>query len=735
MRKFTFLALLGLCLWKPVPTAAQQLIKPERSDYQTSFAIVVDKDTYKAAKKELEAYKRVLEKRGLGAYLIYHNWDNPEQIKNSLQQLYGKDRLEGAVFVGNIPIPMIRDAQHLSSAFKMDQRINWQRSSVPSDRFYDDFDLQFDFIKQDSLNKQLYYYSLSAESPQFLQLDIYTARIKPTEGPQFIPRIKQYLQKVVQQADQKERLNTMMVYTGHGYHAESLNAWAAEQVALREQFPSMFTLQGNIAFLNFRMMKAMRDSYLSQIQRPDLDIAIYHGHGSDDTQLLNGYAYATAPHPSIENIKRYLRNKIQNVAESKGDVEAAKNRYHTWLDVPLSWMDNALVDSVIRADSLENAGADLHISDLETATPNAKFVMLDACDNGAFHHADYMAAHYAFSPGNTLVTLANSVGVLQDIWPNRLLGILQQGVRMGNWFKQVAYLETHLFGDPTFAFDTDNTTAAAQYNTALQNPHQQEELWKSLLSSADVDLQNMALQQLFLIQGDKQSAQLRDTYFSSPNMTVRLQCLQLLSSLDNADYVAVLKQAVHDPYELTQRLAVQMMGEKGNVDLIPALLEATFNYKHMERVASRIQNVLPFMPNKATEQALEQEIQKVGHLSNIVSWEEQLLKSQLKNEAKLLKDYGQINDSSRDKKERFFSIRTLRAYRYHEAIPYIITLILNENEDRDLRIHAIEALSWFPKSYAKQAIIEACQSLTGSNDLAIKKQAIKTLAILNCKGY
>jgi len=368
MKKNIFLASLAFLLWIPQAGFTQQVIKPATKGYKTSFAIVVDKDTYTEAKTELEAYKNVLEKKGLGTYLIYHNWEKPEQVKNQLQQLYSKDKLEGAVFVGQIPVPMIRDAQHLSSAFKMDQRINWQRSTIPSDRFYDDFDLNFDFIKQDTLNKQLFYYSLSAESPQFLQMDIYTARIKPTEGDQFIPRIKQYLQKVVLQANQKEKLNKMMVYTGHGYHAESLNAWAAEQVSLREQFPQLFTLQGRIDFLNFRMMKSMRDSYLSQLQRPDLDIAIYHGHGSDDIQLLNGYAYATAPQPSIENIKRYLRNKIQNVAESKGDVEAAKNRYHTWLDVPLSWMENALVDSVIRADSLENALADLVLKDWEFMT-------------------------------------------------------------------------------------------------------------------------------------------------------------------------------------------------------------------------------------------------------------------------------------------------------------------------------------------------------------------------------
>ena len=36
-------------------------------------------------------------------------------------RLYRESRLEGAVFIGDIPIPMIRKAQHMTSAFKMDE--------------------------------------------------------------------------------------------------------------------------------------------------------------------------------------------------------------------------------------------------------------------------------------------------------------------------------------------------------------------------------------------------------------------------------------------------------------------------------------------------------------------------------------------------------------------------------------------------------------------------------------
>lgn len=39
------------------------------------------------------------------------------------------------MFVGDVPVAMVRKAQHLTSAFKMDEEHDWFESSVPSDRF------------------------------------------------------------------------------------------------------------------------------------------------------------------------------------------------------------------------------------------------------------------------------------------------------------------------------------------------------------------------------------------------------------------------------------------------------------------------------------------------------------------------------------------------------------------------------------------------------------------------
>ena len=171
--------------------------KAERS----SFAVVVDNETYAACKNEIDSYKALLQKEGLFASILSSNWNTPQQVKDALYKLYKTDNLQGAIFIGNIPIVMVRDAQHLTTAFKMDQERNPMfQSSVPSDRFYDDFDLLFNYIKNDSINSLFFYYSLDANSPQKIESDIYTGRLKPTKrGEAGYDQIRKYFKKLIQE--------------------------------------------------------------------------------------------------------------------------------------------------------------------------------------------------------------------------------------------------------------------------------------------------------------------------------------------------------------------------------------------------------------------------------------------------------------------------------------------------------------------------------------------------------
>ena len=133
-----------------LPTLGYAMLRiPPGVKTATRFAIVTDSLTYSKIPEAIQAYRSAVENDGLGTTLLVASWQSPENIRAEIQELASQQiPLEGVVFIGDIPIPMIRDAQHMASAFKMDQqRFPYIRSSVPSDRFYDDFDLRFDFIE------------------------------------------------------------------------------------------------------------------------------------------------------------------------------------------------------------------------------------------------------------------------------------------------------------------------------------------------------------------------------------------------------------------------------------------------------------------------------------------------------------------------------------------------------------------------------------------------------------
>ena len=88
---------------------------------QNSFAIIVDSETYNHCKNEIEAYRESVTKSGLNAFILENDWDSPDEIRDTLFHYYNKKNLEGTVFVGDIPIAMIRKGQHFTSAFKMNE--------------------------------------------------------------------------------------------------------------------------------------------------------------------------------------------------------------------------------------------------------------------------------------------------------------------------------------------------------------------------------------------------------------------------------------------------------------------------------------------------------------------------------------------------------------------------------------------------------------------------------------
>src|ERR1035437_3930028 len=108
--------LILLVLVTVITCSAQVNIMYPVKTLPTSFAIVIDKETYDKTKDAVFAYRDAVELDGLSTYIVVSSWKNPEEVKAEIIKLYkGKPKLEGAVFIGDIPIPMIRNGQHMAS--------------------------------------------------------------------------------------------------------------------------------------------------------------------------------------------------------------------------------------------------------------------------------------------------------------------------------------------------------------------------------------------------------------------------------------------------------------------------------------------------------------------------------------------------------------------------------------------------------------------------------------------
>jgi len=148
------------------------------------FAIVIDPKSLGEARAEVEAYAKAVEQvNDLKTFIVEDRWGVPDSIRACLMQMHSEKQnpICGAVFIGDIPVAMVRDGQHLTSAFRMDQRRERKESSVPSDRFYDDFSLKFRYLDRDS-DEALFYYSLTPQSAQRITPSIFSGRIRPTDA-------------------------------------------------------------------------------------------------------------------------------------------------------------------------------------------------------------------------------------------------------------------------------------------------------------------------------------------------------------------------------------------------------------------------------------------------------------------------------------------------------------------------------------------------------------------------
>lgn len=691
--------------------------KAERS----SFAVVVDNETYAACKNEIDSYKALLQKEGLFASILSSNWNTPQQVKDALYKLYKTDNLQGAIFIGNIPIVMVRDAQHLTTAFKMDQERNPMfQSSVPSDRFYDDFDLLFNYIKKDSINSLFFYYSLDANSPQKIESDIYTGRLKPTKrGEAGYDQIRKYFKKLIQERSTSNKLDVLCSYTGEGSFSNSLTAWKEEPVILREQFPQAFKTANSAKFYMFYMYPVMKDVIAKELQRPELDLMLFHEHGMPNRQYLTGEPAESEN--LVESAKLAFRERLRRESGNPAKVKMLKEKYMSTFKIDSTWFNGAFDREIIIKDSLEELRRGIVLEDVPVIKPNARIVLFDACYNGDFREDRYIAGEYIFSDGKTLVTLGNSVNVLQDKSSGDMLGLLGLGFRVGEWARMTNILESHIIGDPTFRF-ADNKRAQIDFNST------NVDYWLKVLSAEKhPDLQSLALHKLFSLNYKEMSSLLTKTYFSSRSYMVRLQCIHLLPFYNDNNFKEVLKSSIYDPYEFIRRKSIYAMGRVGYDEFIPSVVSVYINDYLDERVAFNAVFAFDMLDIPKVKAEFEKQLSQNSAIYDKARAKDQFYK-RIESRERLAAGSLNLTDKKMKKGERLFSVSFLRNNNYHTPVERYLATLADKSEDSLIRLRLAEALGWYTYSYKKQIIIDSCKKIASEepDGSALKNELIKT---------
>ncbi len=680
---------------------AQQIERPSIGG-SSSFAVIADSLTYVNCRPQIELYKKTIESEGLPVFVAYAQWQSPEQVRTLLKRLHDEESLEGCVFIGDIPIAMITRAQHLTSAFKMDERkYPLRECSVPSDRFYDDFDLVF--TKRDEpADGLMHFYAMAPDSPQYISCDIYSARIKPqTSYGDPYAQIARYLEKVVREHKSGNEFDNFVSYTGHGSYSNSLTAWRSEQQISGEQFGGRFAAGNRARYLRYSMEPYMKYELIRELRRKDLDFMVFHEHGDYFRQYVSGEPVTTDTEGHIEQMEMRLRALYRRSPEL-----AAKYADRWGLDS--TWYADANTPAAIEKDSILDLRLGIINEEIGDIRPNARMVIFDACFNGDFRNDDYIAGKYIFSEGDCCVAWANSVNVLQDKSAFDLLGLLGHGARIGVWAKHINILESHISGDPTFFFASPDAKSLDINRNVLRKD---AAYWLGQLDSDIPDMRCLALIRLYEEDYPQISDLLLAQFTASPYAVVRHTAFRLAESLNDANFREILAASVTDSFEFIRRIGVTRMGRVGDDRFIPLLIDTYITDNNSARVVFQtLQSLKGFDRDKVLE-AIDRRFDGADFY-NAERYRKGLTAAIETRTAEngQPQDLFEIADRN-DTKWRKFYISYLKNCPKSQYARQFADILCDETEDEQLRITMAEALAWFNLSANRQVIIDACERL------------------------
>jgi len=453
-------------------------------------------------------------------------------------------------------------------------------------------------------------------------------------------------------------------------------------------------------FLNFRMEDYMKYRLFDELQRDEMDVMLFHEHGAPDRQYI-----CDGPAPAgLQGYMNYIKSSIysfvkREIERKKGTPEEIMAYFTKEYALGSDFFKDFSMEKIAEQNSLERLKTGIVLEDLKELKTNPRFVMFDACYNGSFHEDGYIAGYYIFNDGNTVVTQGNSRNVLQDRWTIEMIGLLSQGVRVGQWNRQIATLEGHIIGDPTFHFTPFAPNTLGMDMVTHKNDR---EVWEKYLDSPYADVQSLALRMLVENDADKtMSPRLLAVFQSSSFNSVRMEALKLLSRYANEDFVEAIRLGLYDAYELIRRNAAIYAGKCGDPRLAEAVVDVLLNQPESQRVNYILQGALMLLPEK---QGAGVYLAKEENTS-------QLMQQLNKDVADNVQTLAMLQDARSPQKKQISVIRYVRNYPRHANIDAYLSIIENASQAEEVRVNMAEALGWFNYSYRKNEIRQALENM------------------------
>lgn len=625
----------------------------------TTFAIIVDRETWKNCEPAIRSYRDVLQEEGLGTFIYAADWDNPETIRELLKKDYGRKHLEGAVFIGDIPITRVSGAQHMTTAFKQEEGervFPRSQSWAVTDRFYDDFDLDFHPEGRDSTDRGVFYYRLTSRGAQRVQSDIYTARMAVPavmEGDKYAI-LNDYLAEVVAAHREYNPLDNVTFFMGAGYNSDCLTAWRQKPESWREYFPLAFGSSRSNRFYNFRYSPTVKYQLYNELQRPETDLFQFSEHGDENIQYISEYDLPANLQETLDDFLRELRRYYGRVAKSGGDTEGLMAHYASTYHVgPEIFTPEKFAEDSVYYERVETE-TNIASAEVLKLRSQPRVLIFNACYNGSFwSREDYIAGCHIFNGGRSIVAQGNTTNVLQDKYEDELIGMLHLGYRVGQWQKMLPYLESHLLGDPTYRFSHVATDADVNILKTIEIRRMTDE------AAAN---------------GTSCSGRLLEIYRTSPSWEVRLEALHCLYRFSDENCVQALMDAFSDPYERIQRMACMYAGNIGDPRLEEGLHRVLATQDQCVRVQFQADNALDCFP----------------------CYRE-------RNEERIADAF----DTGAEFMDRNWAIRYLRNTPLHYDIDRLLDFVKDESQPEELRVIMTEALGWFNHSYRRAEIVKA----------------------------